>query len=271
MSAFDDVPEWAPRTPPEPGGPESPHVFLGASHPGPLPRRGRGGSEGEPFDAFKRPGRTPRPQGPAHAAAKSARGPWSLGGGRPPRRVGGILLGPLAGAVGLVLLGGFGAYALASAGGGCSGGGAVTLDVAVAPDVAAAVARAADRFNDAGHEVDGRCARARVRATDPAAVATLLSGKGVAGVARRPDVWIPDSSLWTKLVEGPAQAARPRGTRAAWAGSPRPRSCWRCRAAWRPSCATSARRSGRPGRTCSPRPGRPRTPSRTRPPGRAAE
>ncbi|MEU8120806.1 substrate-binding domain-containing protein [Spirillospora sp. NPDC049024] len=209
MSAHDDVPEWAPRTPPESGGPESPYLFLGASRPGGLPPSGAGESSGEPFDAFTRPHRTPRPPGPAHAAARPARGPWGLGGGRPPRRVGGVLLGPLAGAVGLVLLTGLGAYALASTGGGCSGDGAVTLDVAAAPDVASAVARAAGRFNDAGHKVDGRCARARVRAADPAAVTTLLSGKGVAGVAQKPDVWIPDSSLWTKLVEGPGRVPAP--------------------------------------------------------------
>ncbi|MCQ0011381.1 substrate-binding domain-containing protein [Actinomadura madurae] len=72
--------------------------------------------------------------------------------------------------------------------------------MAAAPDIAPAVIRAAGRLNDAKDEVDGRCVRARVRATEPAAVATLLSGKGVAGVTERPDVWIPDSSLWTKLV-----------------------------------------------------------------------
>ncbi|MEU4822559.1 substrate-binding domain-containing protein [Actinomadura sp. NPDC023710] len=223
MSAFDDVPEWAPRNQPEPGGPESPYTFLGASHPaGPPPRGAAGGHEGEPFDAFRRPDRTPRPPGPAHAAARQPRGPWALGRGRPPRRVGGILLGPLAGAIGLVLLTGFGAYAIASPGDGCSGGAALTLDVAAAPDVAPAVARSAGRFNDAGHRVDGRCARARVRAADPAAVATLLSGKGVAGVARRPDVWIPDSSLWTKLVggSGRAPAAGAPGRPAGIASSP---------------------------------------------------
>ncbi|MGI5201029.1 substrate-binding domain-containing protein [Spirillospora sp. CA-108201] len=200
MSAFDDVPEWAPRNQPEPGGPGSPYTFLGASHPAGPPPRSKA-PEDEAFDAFRRPDRASRPPSPAHAAARTPRGPWALGEGRPPRRVGGILLGPLAGAVGLVLLTGFGAYAIASAGGGCSGG-AVTLDVAAAPDVAPAVARAAGRLNRAGHEVEGRCARARVRAADPAAVATLLSGKGVAGVARRPDVWIPDSSLWTELAGG---------------------------------------------------------------------
>lgn len=220
MSAFDDVPEWAPRNPP--GGPESPYTFLGASQPTGLPPGGAAsGHEGEPFDAFGGPGRVPRPAGPAHAAAGPPRGPWPPGGGRPPRRVGGVLLGPLAGAIGLVLLTGFGAYAIASpGGGGCSGGGALTLDVAASPDVAPAVARAAGRFNDAAHEVGGRCARARVRAADPAAVATLLSGKGVAGVAHRPDVWIPDSSLWTGLVGGPAQAAGASGRSAGIASTP---------------------------------------------------
>lgn len=211
MSGHDDVPDWAPRNLPDPGGPDTPYTFLGASQPGGVPTPGPYGpgphrpgpprtENGEPFDAFARPVRTPRPPGPAHAAAKPPRGRWGLGRGRPPRRVGGILLGPLAGAVGLVLLTGLGAYAVAAAGGGCSGDGALTITVAAAPEIAPAVIRAAGRLNDAEDEVDGRCVRARVRATDPAAVATLLSGKGVAGVTERPDVWIPDSSLWTKLV-----------------------------------------------------------------------
>ncbi|WP_396452212.1 substrate-binding domain-containing protein, partial [Actinomadura sp.] len=142
---------------------------------------------------------------PAHAAAKPARRHREPGR-RPPRRLGGVLLGPLAGAVGLVLLTGLGVYAFTAAGDGCSGDDAVTVGVAVAPDVAPAVIRAAGRFNDARHEVEGHCARAQVRTTDPDAVATLLSGKGVAGVTERPDVWIPDSSLWIKLVEGSGQA-----------------------------------------------------------------
>ncbi|NVI92866.1 substrate-binding domain-containing protein, partial [Actinomadura sp. BRA 177] len=127
------------------------------------------------------------------------------------------LRGPLAGAIGLVLLTGLGAYAFTAAGDDCAGDDALTIGVAVAPDVAPAVIRAASRFNDARHRVDGRCARARVRATDPDAVATLLSGKGVAGVTERPDVWIPDSSLWVKLVEGSAQTG-PAGAPATLGG-----------------------------------------------------
>ncbi|URM93529.1 substrate-binding domain-containing protein [Actinomadura madurae] len=204
MSGHDDVPDWAPRNLPEPDDPETPYTFLGASQPGGAPAPhgpgARPAGPEAPFDAFTRPARASRPPGPAHAAAKPPRGRWLPGRGRPPRRVGGILLGPLAGAVGLVLLTGLGAYAVAAAGDGCSGDDALTLTVAAAPDIAPAVIRAAGRLNDAKDEVDGRCVRARVRATEPAAVATLLSGKGVAGVTERPDVWIPDSSLWTKLV-----------------------------------------------------------------------
>ncbi|MFB4310058.1 substrate-binding domain-containing protein [Actinomadura sp. GTD37] len=210
MSGHDDVPEWAPRNATETGGFDAPHVFLGASDPGGVPGAHRAPPRteaGEPFDAFRRPRSTPRPPGPAHAAAKPARAGRRAGGARrPPRRLGGILLGPLAGAIGLVLITGAAAYAFGTAGGGCSGGDALTIAVAAAPDVAPAAIRAAGRFNDAGHEVDGRCARARVRTTDPAAVATLLSGRGVAGVAEKPDVWIPDSSLWTDLVEGSGPA-----------------------------------------------------------------
>lgn len=199
MSGHDDVPEWAPRSSTEPGG--APHVFLGLSEPGGPP----------PVRAER-----PRPAGPAHAAARPRRR-------RPPgpRRIGGVLLGPLAGAVGLVLLTGAAVYAFGARSGGCSGDD-VAISVAAAPDVAPAVVRAAGRFNDARHEVGGRCVSARVRATDPAAVATLLSGKGVAGVTERPDVWIPDSSLWLGLAGGgravlgsvattPIVVAMPRG------------------------------------------------------------
>ncbi|MEV4008805.1 hypothetical protein [Actinomadura sp. NPDC049753] len=76
MSAFDDVPEWAPRNLPEPGGPESPYTFLGASQPTGLPpRRAAGGREDEPFDAFSRPGRSARPPGPARITGSAHHSP----------------------------------------------------------------------------------------------------------------------------------------------------------------------------------------------------
>ncbi|TDC56324.1 VWA domain-containing protein [Actinomadura sp. KC345] len=205
MSGHDDVPEWAPRTPPETGDPDVPYTFLGASYPGHVPSSASGPPGGPPAPGAA-VGRPSRPTGPAHAAAgPGRRGP------RPPRRIGGVLLGPLAGAVALVLLTGAGAYAITWAGDDCSGEDALTISVAAAPDIAPAVTRAAERFNDDRNRVAGRCAQARVRSAEPAAVATLLSGKGVAGVTERPDVWIPDSSLWTRLVEGSGRAGAAAG------------------------------------------------------------
>ncbi|MGP4028608.1 substrate-binding domain-containing protein [Actinomadura sp. 3N407] len=209
MNGHDDVPEWAPRNLSETGDPDAPYTFLGASHPGGAPSgRADGGAGGRPpgggaggtaadrpFNAFEKPARASRPPGPAHAAVRPGRKRP-----RAPRKFGGILLGPLAGAVGLVMLTGIGAYALTASGGECADDGALTISVAAAPDVAPAVIRATKRFNDARRQVAGKCAVASVRSADPAAVATLLSGKGVAGITEKPDVWIPDSSLWTKLV-----------------------------------------------------------------------
>uniref|UniRef100_UPI001041AA26 substrate-binding domain-containing protein n=1 Tax=Actinomadura roseirufa TaxID=2094049 RepID=UPI001041AA26 len=132
-------------------------------------------------------------------------------------RGGVALIGPMAGALGLAGLLGAGVYAFAeSGGGGCSGDGALTLSVAAAPDIEPVVVKAAGRFNTARHKVGGTCVRAEVRKAEPAAVATLLSGRGVASaVNRRPDVWIPDSSLWMPLarsVDGKGTAVTPRGS-----------------------------------------------------------
>ncbi|QFG24689.1 substrate-binding domain-containing protein [Actinomadura sp. WMMB 499] len=109
----------------------------------------------------------------------------------------GALLGPLAGAVGLVVLLGGGVYAFAQSSGGCSGDDALTLSVAAAPDIQPVIVKSAGRFNDAGHEVSGKCVQAHVKSAEPSTVSTLLSGQGVAADdEERPDVWIPDSSLW---------------------------------------------------------------------------
>ncbi|KAB2348917.1 substrate-binding domain-containing protein [Actinomadura rudentiformis] len=180
MSERGDVPEWLPRD---------------------SPRQARG-------PALQPPPPSWRPQdSPAPEATRSPRHGRDSGGGSHalpprPRRGRGLLIGPLAGAIGLTLLAAFGVYAFAS-GSGCGGDDAVTLNVAAEPGVAPAVTAAAGRLNDANDTVSGRCVRAEVTVTEPVAVATLLSGRGVAGVTRRPDVWIPDSSLWI----GPAQAA----------------------------------------------------------------
>ncbi|MGH3389732.1 MAG: substrate-binding domain-containing protein, partial [Actinomadura sp.] len=116
------------------------------------------------------------------------------------RRSAGALIGPMAGAVGLALLLGVAAYAIAQRGT-CTGGDAISLNVTAAPDIAPAVTATVKRFNDQRREVGGHCVRATVRSADPASVTTLLSGQGVTGgTTERPDVWIPDSSMWTSLV-----------------------------------------------------------------------
>jgi hypothetical protein len=106
-----------------------------------------------------------------------------------------------AGAV-IVALIGTGVIAFVGNANGCAGD-PVTLKVSVAPEIEPAVAKAAGRFNDAAHEIDGaggKCAAAEVKSADPAQLATML-GQGVAlGATSRPDVWIPDSSLWTSLL-----------------------------------------------------------------------
>ena len=143
------------------------------------------------------------------------------------------LIGPMAGAVGLALLLGVGVYAFAESGG-CTGDDAMRLSVAAAPDIAPVVQKAAERFNDGSNEVDGKCVRADVKKVEPSSVSTLLSGQGVANAANeRPDVWIPDSSLWISLAQ--ANSDGKKGKEGTTASSPRrprwrrARSWWDCR------------------------------------------
>ncbi|WP_173093722.1 substrate-binding and VWA domain-containing protein [Actinomadura verrucosospora] len=85
----------------------------------------------------------------------------------------------------------------------CSGG-VTTLDAAVAPELAPAVSSVAGAFNAADHRAGGKCVRVTVRAAGPAGVTALLSGQIPAGAGvRRPDVWVPDSTLWLRLLPQP--------------------------------------------------------------------
>jgi hypothetical protein len=127
---------------------------------------------------------------------------------------------------GLVLVSGAGAYAFAALAGrsDCSADEAVLLGVAVAPEIEPALAKAADRFNAEGGEVGGKCVQARVYAADPAATMTLLGQGAAVGLSRRPDVWIPDSSLWRFLAQSsqfsPEGGNLVRDTRTSLAQSP---------------------------------------------------
>ncbi|MCO5990175.1 substrate-binding and VWA domain-containing protein [Actinoallomurus spadix] len=126
--------------------------------------------------------------------------PWDLGPGhlghqraaRHRRRR--LLIGLLAGVTGVVLLAGVAVYAL-SGGSGC-GDDPLTLNVVAAPDIAPAVTRISRTFNEEHHSIDGRCVRAGVQAAEPAGVARTLSGAVPAPGTAKPDVWIPDSSIW---------------------------------------------------------------------------
>ncbi|MFI0412009.1 substrate-binding domain-containing protein [Actinomadura sp. 3N508] len=106
---------------------------------------------------------------------------------------------------GVLVLTGIGGYAFAQIAG-CAAEDRITLDVAAAPELVPALTAAVRRFD--GHT--GTCARARLRPADPAAVSTLLSGRGGGD---RPDVWIPDSTLWTAF-------ARPGDVRPSIANTP---------------------------------------------------
>ncbi|TDD23623.1 VWA domain-containing protein [Actinomadura sp. KC06] len=149
-------------------------------------------------------------------------------GRRKRKRSASALIGPMAGAVGLALLLGVGVYAFAESGSGCSGDDAMNLTVAVAPDIAPVVEKAAGRFNDSKQKADGKCVVATVKKAEPSSVSTLLSGQGVANSSNeRPDVWIPDSSLWVSLAQtsggdggGQGGAAATTKTKTSVASSP---------------------------------------------------
>jgi hypothetical protein len=116
-------------------------------------------------------------------------------------------LGVVAGLVAVVLLAGlagWGGYRLLSS---PSCASRVSITVAAAPEIAAAVRTTAGDWTD--HQTGGTCASVVVDAQDPADVAAAvaaqrgatLTGLGQAsGKARVPDVWLPDSSTWLQRV-----------------------------------------------------------------------
>ncbi|MDP9865857.1 MULTISPECIES: substrate-binding and VWA domain-containing protein [Streptosporangium] len=127
----------------------------------------------------------------------------------PRRRRGGRgqVLVPLAGSVALAVLLGVAAFVIINRDRGCAGE-RVALRVTASPDIQPAVSRIAERFNKAGHDVDGGCADVTVAEGVPATVASGLAG----GKAAAMDVWIPDSGLWVtnlraKHPQAPAAGA----------------------------------------------------------------
>jgi Ca-activated chloride channel homolog len=85
----------------------------------------------------------------------------------------------------------------------CSGG--PTLRMAAAPEIAPAVQAAAQTWNE--QHKGGGCVNAAVVASDPADTAQTVAGDGhtltgLTGTRNlpRPDVWIPDSSMWLQRI-----------------------------------------------------------------------
>lgn len=83
---------------------------------------------------------------------------------------------------------------------GC-GGSDIELDIAVSPELGPALTDVASDFNAEEHTVDGSCVRADVRQVDSANVAYGITGSGATMGDTDSDVWIPDSSVWTRLVQ----------------------------------------------------------------------
>ncbi|MWA02363.1 VWA domain-containing protein [Actinomadura sp. LD22] len=126
---------------------------------------------------------------------------------------------PLAGATVLALVLVVSVYRVASAFGlGCAGGSpSLTLNVAADPAIAPIVARAARRATSGHAKAAGSCLRIRVRTAQSADIAELLAGQAVPRLGTvRPDVWIPDTDLWTALIPAAQRSALiPSGTRIA--------------------------------------------------------
>ena len=88
-------------------------------------------------------------------------------------------------------------------GDGCSGSD-IELDIAVSPELGPALTDVASSFNSEDHTVDNSCVRANVRQADSANVAFGITGSGATMGDTESDVWIPDSSVWPRLVQSQA-------------------------------------------------------------------
>lgn len=113
----------------------------------------------------------------------------------------------LAAAVVLGLVGA-GVFTFAHKVGSCSADNTVMLKVSVTQEIEPAVTKAVGRFNNGRQEIGGqggKCVQARVQKADPAQMTTLLGQGAAIGDNSRPDVWIPDSSLWASLLHSITQ------------------------------------------------------------------
>jgi Ca-activated chloride channel family protein len=90
---------------------------------------------------------------------------------------------------------------------GCEGE-PVATTVAASPDQFGVMTDLANRWTDQEHDVDGRCVAVSVVSAEPSAIAAALGSEWNAGRDRpRPDVWAPDSSVWTVIAAARGEAA----------------------------------------------------------------
>lgn len=133
-------------------------------------------------------------------------------GRRRPLRDRGWIVGIVAGAVAAVLVLVIGVRAILVRA--LCEQGPVRLHVAAALDVAPAVQRIGQYFNDLNRDVAGHCAQVEVTEDPPQAVAAELAGMHPIAGETSVDAWVPDSSLWVDVVRDSARGAaavRPTG------------------------------------------------------------
>jgi Ca-activated chloride channel homolog len=90
----------------------------------------------------------------------------------------------------------------------------VLLSVDVSADLAPAVQKVAQQFNQQDHTAHGRCAQVQVSGAASATVAAQIDGQAPVKGTPAPGAWIPDSTLWVDVVRSTplgAQAVRPTG------------------------------------------------------------
>jgi Bacterial extracellular solute-binding protein/von Willebrand factor type A domain len=94
----------------------------------------------------------------------------------------------------------------------------LVVNVAVSPDIAAAIQHVGRVFNQQNHTAAGRCVEVQVSQEAPAAVASEVDGQASNAGLPAVDAWIPDSSLWVDVARTfplGAQAVQPTGVHVA--------------------------------------------------------
>jgi hypothetical protein len=90
----------------------------------------------------------------------------------------------------------------------------VVLNIAVSTDIAPAINRIADNFNNRHLQADGQCVSAYINTEAPAEAAAQIDGQSPS--PNPPiDAWIPDSSLWVDQARGfvlGAKTVQPTGS-----------------------------------------------------------